>query len=152
MTICERAVLDELPGVVQKRCRTCGDWWPDDAEFFKLTLDGRRPRPWLSGVCLACASLGETLEYTRPRALGLGDRWCRECRLPLAMSARYGPPALYCSSRCRQRPYRRNRHSAALTIAAEIPPAELLRLRDAVRAGRAGGAADGRRPRKGDAS
>lgn len=40
----------------------------------------------------------------------------------------------------------------ALTIAAEIPPAELVRLRDAVRAGRAGGATDGRRPRKGSAS
>jgi hypothetical protein len=40
----------------------------------------------------------------------------------------------------------------ALTIAAEIPPAELVRLRDAVRAGRAGGATDGRRPRKGAAS
>ncbi len=36
---------------------------------------------------------------------------------------------------------------AALTFAAEIPPEELVRLRDAVRAGKAGGAADGRRPR-----
>ena len=40
----------------------------------------------------------------------------------------------------------------ALTTAAEIPPAELVRLRDAVRAGRAGGAVDGRRTRKGATS
>jgi hypothetical protein len=37
----------------------------------------------------------------------------------------------------------------ALTTAAEIPPAELVRLRDAVRAGRAGGPVDGRRRRRG---
>jgi hypothetical protein len=37
----------------------------------------------------------------------------------------------------------------ALTIAAEIPPAELVRLRDAVRAGKAAGPTDGRRTRKG---
>ena len=35
----------------------------------------------------------------------------------------------------------------ALTIAAEIPPAELVQLRDAVRAGKAGGPTDGRRAR-----
>jgi hypothetical protein len=40
----------------------------------------------------------------------------------------------------------------ALTIAAEIPLAELVRLRDAVRAGKAGGPTDGRRTRKGPAS
>ncbi|MEK6720530.1 MAG: hypothetical protein AABZ33_07635 [Chloroflexota bacterium] len=37
---------------------------------------------------------------------------------------------------------------AALTVAAEIPADELLRLRDAVRVGRAGGSADGRVSRK----
>jgi hypothetical protein len=37
----------------------------------------------------------------------------------------------------------------ALTTAAEIPPAELVRLRDAVRAGKAGGPVDGRRRRRG---
>lgn len=35
----------------------------------------------------------------------------------------------------------------AITIAAELPPADLVKLRDAVVAGRAGGAADGT-PRK----
>ena len=41
---------------------------------------------------------------------------------------------------------------ATLTIAAEIPLAELVRLRDAVRAGQAGGPTDGRRTRKGPPS
>lgn len=39
---------------------------------------------------------------------------------------------------------------AALTTAAEILPEELVRLRDAVRAGRRGGASDGASPRQPD--
>ena len=40
-----------------------------------------------------------------------------------------------------------DQYLAALTAAAEIPPEDLMRLRDAVRAGKAGGSADGTAPK-----
>jgi hypothetical protein len=107
MTSCERAVLDELPDVVQKRCRTCGEWWPDDAEFFNLVPDRRRPRSYLSSVCIACKGRGAGLEYCGPRPLGIADRWCLECHVRLGRDQR--PEARYCSGRCRSRVYNRRR-------------------------------------------
>lgn len=46
----ERAILDELPDVVQRRCIACRDWWPDDGEFyprFHVSIGGKlMPRCW----------------------------------------------------------------------------------------------------------
>ncbi len=94
----ERAVLDELPGVVQKRCRVCGEWWPDDAEFFEQWFDNRRGRTYLRLACLACLSRGAGYAICGPRALGIGHRSCPTCGTPLAPARR--PDARYCSHNC----------------------------------------------------
>jgi hypothetical protein len=92
-----RAVFDELPGVVQKRCRECGEWWPDDAEFYQM--DRGHGRRYLHGVCLACEGLGVGLELYGPKSTAR-DRSCEWCRLPLGPSHRID--ARYCSRRCRR--------------------------------------------------